>query len=181
MSRGTIPGLATPYRLADLLPAVYQEEDPFAVRFTAGLDEVLAPILATLDCLDAYVDPMLAPEDFLEWLAGWVGAVLDENAPLPARRAAVASAARLHRARGTLTGLRTLLELLTGGEVEIDDGAGVTWSVRPGAPVPGGPGYRVAIRITVPDASTVSRAAVDAAVTASKPAHVQHSIEVVSR
>ena len=39
-----------------------------------GLDPVLAPVLSTIDNLDAYVDPWLTPPDFLDWLAGWFGA-----------------------------------------------------------------------------------------------------------
>jgi phage tail-like protein len=181
VSRGTVPGLATPYRLADFLPAVYQEDDPFVVRFTSGLDEVLAPILATLDCLDAYVDPSVAPEDFLEWLAGWVGAILDENAPLPLRRAAVARAAELHRGRGTVAGLRTSLELLTGGEVRVADSGGVSWSRHPGGETPGDPAPRVSISVVVPAGTTVSAGAVQAVVAAAKPAHVEHNVEVVNR
>jgi phage tail-like protein len=179
--RGTVPGLPVPYRLADLLPAVYQEEDPFIVRFTGGLDEVLAPILATLDCLDAYVDPQVAPEDFLEWLAGWVGAVLDENAPLPLRRAAVSRAAHLHRSRGTVAGLRASLELLTGGRVDLTDSGGVSWSTRPGGTPPGGSVPRVAIRVVVPAGMTVSARAVQTVVAAAKPAHVEHSVEVMNQ
>src|SRR3712207_9317558 len=95
--RGTVAGLPTPYPLVSLLPAVYQEEDPFIGRFTAGLDDVLAPVIATLDCLEAYVDPMLAPEDFLAWVASWVGVILDEHAPMSLHRSAVARAAELHR------------------------------------------------------------------------------------
>jgi phage tail-like protein len=36
------------------------------------LHEVLAPVVATIDCLGAYLDPALTPEDFLRWLGGWV-------------------------------------------------------------------------------------------------------------
>lgn len=179
--RGTVAGLATPYRLAQFLPAVYQEEDPFIVRYTAGLDDVLASILATLDCLDAYLDPDVAPEDFLEWIAEWVGAVLDENAPIALRRSAVAAAAELHRRRGTVTGLRMALELLTGGYVEIADTGGAAWSTSPGAQPPGHPVPHVAIRVTMPAGSSVSARAVEAVVAAAKPAHVQHSVEVVSQ
>ena len=124
MSRGTVPGLASPYRIAEFLPSVYQEEDPFVLRFTAGLDDVWAPVLATLDNLDAYLDPDLTPEDFLGWLGGWVGAVVDEATPLALRRAAVGQAAALHRSRGTPGGLRALIELLTGGEVQVADSGG---------------------------------------------------------
>ena len=94
MSRGTVPGLSSPYRIAEFLPSVYQEDDPFIQRFTAGLDEVLAPVLSTLDCIDAYVDPHLTPEDFLGWLGSWVGAVVDDETPLALRRAAVGQAAQ---------------------------------------------------------------------------------------
>ncbi len=186
MSRGTVPGLATPYRLGDLLPAVYQEFDPFIMRFTAGLDDVLAPVLSTLDCLDAYVDPLLAPEDFVEWLAGWVGATLDENAPLALRRMAVARAAELHRSRGTVTGLRTALELLTGAAVEVADSGGVTWSATPSGPPPGPApstedGPWVAVRVTLPPDTTVSDRVIEGAVAAAKPAHVPHSVEVIGR
>src|SRR4029078_7442547 len=66
--RGTIPGALSPVPIAGLLPGIYQD-DLFTQQFTGGLDDVLAPVFTTLDCLDTYVDPWLAPEDFLEWLA----------------------------------------------------------------------------------------------------------------
>jgi phage tail-like protein len=180
--RGTVAGLATPYPLASLLPAVYQEEDPFIGRFTAGLDDVLAPVIATLDCLDAYVDPMLAPEDFLGWLAEWVGVTVNENAPVSLHRSTVARAAELHRLRGTVRGLRTALELLTGGQVEVSESGGVTWSDRPGTQAPGDATawLRVVVRIPADTAWSPAalHSAVEAAVVAAKPAHVQHSVEV---
>jgi phage tail-like protein len=182
--RGTVAGLPTPYPLASLLPAIYQEDDAFIVRFTTGLDEVLAPVIATLDCLDAYLDPMLAPDDFLTWIAGWVGVALDENAPAALHRSAVAQAAELHRQRGTVAGLRTALELLTGSEVEVRESGGVTWSQRPGTVAVGEPDswLRVSVRMA-PDTSwspSALRTAVEAAVEAAKPAHVQHSVEVTT-
>jgi len=87
--RAAVPGLPTAVPLSAMLPGIFQE-DPFTVRFVSGFDDVLAPILSTLDCLPAYFDPSLAPEDFLGWLAGWVGLSLDENWPLERRRDLVA-------------------------------------------------------------------------------------------
>jgi phage tail-like protein len=183
--RGTVPGLPSPYPLITLLPAVYQEEDPFVGRFTAGLDDVLAPVIATLDNLDAYVDPMLAPPDFLEWLAGWVGVTVNDNAPVALHRATVARAAELHRMRGTVAGLRTALELLTGGEVAVTESGGVAHSDRPGTPAPGDPVPWLRVRVEVPPGTGWSpealRSAVEAAVVAAKPAHVQHVVEVSTR
>jgi phage tail-like protein len=185
MSRGTVPGLASPYRIAQFLPSVYQEEDPFVQRFTAGLDEVWAPVLATLDCIDAYVDPQLTPEDFLGWLGSWVGAVVDEATPLALRRAAVAQAAALHRSRGTPRGLHALIELLTGGAVEVSDSGGAAWSPTPDAVPPGEASPWVRVRVVLEQASeetlSAMRSAVQAAVAAAKPAHVAHIVEVVSR
>ncbi len=183
--RGTVVGLASPYPIATLLPAVYQEEDPFIGRFTAGLDDVLATVIATLDCLDAYVDPMVAPEDFLAWIAAWVGVTVNENAPVALHRASVARAAELHRIRGTVRGLQTLLELLTGGEVDITDSGGIVFGNRPGTPAPGDPHPWLRVRVRVP-ADTAWSAdallnAVESAVQAAKPAHVEHTVEVYTR
>ena len=176
--RGTVTGLPTAVPLAAMLPGVYQE-DPFTVRFVSGFDDVLAPILSTLDCLAAYLDPALAPEDFLAWLAGWVGLELDERWPVSRRRAAVAQAARMYRMRGTVGGLRDNLEVLTGGDVRIADNGGVAWSVTPGAPLPGEDRPRLAVQVRVADSASVSVSAVDAVVAAAKPAHVVHRVEVV--
>jgi hypothetical protein len=57
-SRGLLPGLGSPQPIGMLLPALYQE-DGFAQRLTAALDEVMAPVFATLDNLEACFDPML--------------------------------------------------------------------------------------------------------------------------
>ncbi|MGV9897114.1 hypothetical protein ACWDVV_23095, partial [Streptomyces tendae] len=49
-----------------MLPAVFADDD-LALRFVGGLDDVLAPILNVLDCLDTYFDPALTPADFAQW------------------------------------------------------------------------------------------------------------------
>jgi phage tail-like protein len=177
--RGTVPGLPTAVPLSAMLPGIYQE-DPFTVRFVSGFDDVLAPILSTLDCLPAYFDPALAPEDFLGWLAGWVGLELDESWPVSRQRAAIAHAAQMYRMRGTVAGLRDNLEVLTGGRVRIADNGGVAWSLTPGAEFPGQDHPRLAVRVTVDDPAAVSVSAVDAVVSAAKPAHVVHRVEVVA-
>lgn len=175
--RGLVPGLASPAPFIQLLPAVYQE-DQFTERFVGGFDDVLAPILATLDSLVDYFDPHLAPEDFLEWLASWVGIEMEEGWPIERRRAVLASAVEMYRMRGTVAGLRANLQVLTGGRVEIADSGGVGWSKNPAAQLPGEASPRLAVRIRVHDPSTVPMDLVDAAVAAAKPAHVVHRVEV---
>src|SRR5512139_3340989 len=129
--RGMVPGLTTATPVLDLLPAIYQE-DSFTERFVGGFDDVLAPILATLDCLVSYFDPHLAPEDFLDWMAGWVGIEMEEGWGIERKRAVVATAVEMYRMRGTVAGLRANLQVLTGGRVEIADSGGVGWSKDPG-------------------------------------------------
>jgi phage tail-like protein len=176
--RATINALESPAPLGPMLPAIYQEDD-FSMRFIAGFDDVLAPILLTLDCLIDYFDPALTPTDFLEWLAGWVGMEIDESWATERRRAAVATAVEMYRMRGTISGLRANLEVLSGGQVEITDSGGVTWSTSPMGELPGQDSPRLAVRVTVPDADERTTKAIDAIVATAKPAHVVHRVEVV--
>ena len=61
-----------------MLPAMFHDDD-LSQRLCGGLDDVIAPVPATLDSFWAYLDPALAPVDFVEWLAGWVGLELDQT------------------------------------------------------------------------------------------------------
>ena len=133
--RGLVPEVRTRLSVGATLPAMLQE-DPFLQRFTAGLDEVLAPFAATLDSLDRYVDPAVTPEDFLGWLAGWVGLDLDPRWPVDVRRSLLRSVAGVQDARGTTAGLRDEIALLTGCDVEVCDPGGVACSPEPGGSLP---------------------------------------------
>jgi phage tail-like protein len=175
--RGTVAGLASPHPIAELLPALYADDD-FAQRFTGALDEVLAPVLSTLDCLDAYLDPAVAPADFVAWLAGWVALPLDELWTTAQRRALVAAAVALHRRRGTRDGLGELLRLVTGGAVEISESGGCTGSAVPGGPLPGTDRPYLHVRVRVADPSTVDSGRLSDLVAGQKPAHLPHTVEV---
>ncbi|BCJ37196.1 hypothetical protein Athai_46990 [Actinocatenispora thailandica] len=174
--RGTVPGLTTPYPLRAFLPSIYQDDD-FTMRWVSAFDEVIAPAALSLECLESYLDPRLAPPDFLHWLADWVGAVTDETWDDRTQRDAVLAAVRIHRCRGTVAGLRMLLETATGGRVEIVDTGGVHVSSIPGAEVPE-PGGRLSIRVTLADPDSVSVPLLDALVRGAKPAHVLHELEL---
>ena len=54
--RGTVRGLPSPHPLADTLPSMLRE-DPFARGLCASLDEVLAPVLLSLDTFDSLPRP----------------------------------------------------------------------------------------------------------------------------
>jgi phage tail-like protein len=175
--RGGGTGLASPHPLGPALPAIYQE-DEFGQRMLDALDEVVAPIYSTLDNFEAYLDPWLAPDDFLAWLAAWVGIAIDERWDEARRRQVVARAVELYGRRGTATGLAGQVEIQTGGRVEIVENGATAWSVDPGGDLPGSPDPMVVVRVTVPNPSTVDTARLDALVAAAKPAHVMHRIEI---
>ncbi|GAA2254315.1 phage tail protein [Streptomyces ruber] len=135
MSRAAVPGLPSRHPIGGQLPALYADDD-LAQRFTAGLDTVLAPVFATLDNLPAYLDPRVAPADFLAWLASWVGAGDDPRWPVEIRREAVARAVELHRWRGTARGLVEALRLALGVHAEVTGHGGAVWSGTAGAELP---------------------------------------------
>lgn len=178
--RGLVEGLPSPHPVGLTLPALFHE-DNFAQRLTAALDEVLAPVFAVLDNVPAYLDPWLAPLDFVEFLAGWVGVAIDETWPEDRQRALVAGAVELYRWRGTARGLSSLVLLYTGVEPEIEETGGVSWSPTPGAPFPGEPEPDLVVRVRVADPSVVDVARLEAIVAQSKPAHVPHRVEVLPR
>jgi phage tail-like protein len=180
VSRGAVDGLRSAHPLADLLPAVYLEDD-LARGFTEGLDPGLAPVFLTLDCLEAYVDPRLTPLDFLPWLAGWVGLDVDETLPEARRRAVVAEWARLHHQHGTRAGLVRLLEVATGGTVEVFESGGTTWSAVPGAEPPGGEVPALQVVVTMRDPGDLDVARVERLVREVRPAHLPFRVEVRGR
>ncbi|QFZ22273.1 phage tail protein [Saccharothrix syringae] len=167
----------TPHPLADRLPAVYLE-DLFTQRFLAALDEVLEPVFTVLDGFAGYLDPRLAPEDFLDWLAHWVALDVGEGWSVLQRRVLVARAVELHRWRGTRRGLAEHVSLLTGGQVEVRDSGGVTSTDRPGLPVVENPA-RVHVRVRVARPQEVDRTRLHAAIASAVPAHVAVELEVV--
>lgn len=179
--RGLVAGLPSPHPMGRRLPAVYQEEDPFTMRLTEALDEVLSPILSTLDNLPAYIDPKLAPDDFLDWLASWVAFELDESWDGDRRRRGIVQAVDLLRRRGTAAGLAEEVRLVTGAEVEVVENGGTAWSLDPMSPLVGSPTPTLFVRVTTDDPTKVDADRLEAIVQAAKPAHVAHRIEIVAR
>ena len=76
--------------LRNSLPAIYQDDD-FGLRFVGALETLLDPIVGTLDVLDRYFHPTLAPRDVLDLLAAWLGLT---RRRVVARRAAARGARR---------------------------------------------------------------------------------------
>ncbi|MFJ8312983.1 MULTISPECIES: phage tail protein [unclassified Streptomyces] len=178
MTRAAIPGLASRHPMGGLLPSLYADDD-LAQRLTAGLDTVLAPVLSTLDNLPAYLDPRLAPSDFVEWLSSWVGIDIAPGGPGELRRDVVVRAMELHRRRGTRRGLVERLQLCLGVEAEVVDGGGATWSVTAGSELPAKAVEEVVVRVRPGRTGTVDEAKVLDVVRASCPVHVTCRVEVL--
>ena len=104
-----------------------------------AFDEVLAPLFTTLDCFDSYLDPKLAPHDFVDWLASWVGVDIDETWTLERRRRLIQDAVVLYRIRGTAAGLAAHVRLYAGVTPEIEESGGCDWSQTADSPLPGSP------------------------------------------
>jgi phage tail-like protein len=179
--RGAVPGLVSPNSLALALPELLLE-DQFTRGLMAAFDEVLAPIVSTLNNLDAYVDPCLTPPDFLAWLAGWVGLELDDSAPLDHQRVLIAEAVRLYRWRGTVKGMRHLIVRATGAaleDVEIEESGGTSWSQEADAAPSGGEEQRLVVQVRQRSGIAIDQRRLDAVVDAAKPAHLPHEVRVV--
>ncbi len=176
--RGMIEGAPSLQPVVENLPGVYQDND-FLQRFLAAFDDGLAPIFLTLDGLPAYLDPELAPADFVEWLFSWVGIEPDDRWSVELRRQILSGAVPFHGRRGTVRGVADVVRLAVGGGgVEVTDSGGTSWSRVPDSPMPGDPMARLSVRVTArrPEAVNVRR--LERVVASATPAHVVHSIQV---
>ena len=96
------------------LPGVYREEpasSSFLERFLANLEGELTPIEDRIAASQMWFDVRSAPADTLEWLASWLGLVLDPVWSDAKRRALIANAMTFYRYRGTIRGLQIALAL----------------------------------------------------------------------
>ena len=100
------------------LPEIYHEND-FLNRLLMLFESFWKPIEGQVSQPDVYFDPSLTPEEFLPWMASWVGISWDENLPAGRKRALLGSAVGLYQSRGTRQALIDTLSLYSGGRVEI--------------------------------------------------------------
>ena len=175
-------GIASALRQA--IPAVYQE-DPLFMLLCAAFDDLVAPLVTAVDCFDAYLDPYLAPADFLPWLAdlvGYQGPVRQGSDP---ERARIASAVWDHARRGTPLGVREAAARAAGvpvEQVQLDDPGGTRWSAVAGAAAGDWPQVTARVRVAVSDAAQQSqqvRESVRAAIEQVAGVHCAIAVDVV--
>lgn len=172
---GDLPGPAL--SLASGLPGAF-----FGSALTTSLvesfDQVLAPVITTLDDLDAYLDPRYAPDDNVQWLGGWLNRLVDDRWPADRVRAHLADLREALTSRGTARGLAAGLRACTGNDATVRDNGGVSWSSRPGGALPGQPHQLIEVWVTIDEESV--RSLVHAMVADLKPAHMPVRVHVTT-
>lgn len=112
--------------LADQLPAAMNDDD-FLMRFLRIFQTVSDSLLDQIDTLPHMFDPTVAPDRMLQQMAHWLGIDwMDEDLDIAHKRRVIAGYSSLVRRRGTVGGLRDLLVLLGGTDVQVVDGAVMT-------------------------------------------------------
>jgi phage tail-like protein len=123
--RGHVDNLETPFPLIQSVPPMLAQ-DTFVQRMMPAFDEVLAPIISTLDCLDSYFDPDITPDDFLRYLSSWVNSHNENELSLPGLRHSVATAVAMSAWRGTTSSLHTRFFPYDLEAIVLEEGGGVT-------------------------------------------------------
>lgn len=175
--RGQLEGVPSPHPLADTLPGMLRE-DAFARSLCGGFDEVLAPVLVTLDSFAAYLDLATAPADLLPWLAQWVGMAADHGQDPDLLRQQLRASREQHASRGTRRGIELAVRAAYGVAVQVEENGAAAWSAEPGGPLPGDPEPSLRVTVRVDRADQVDPEALDAFVASVKPAHVPHETSV---
>ena len=103
-----------------LLPQIYQDID-LVGRLMAIVERTFRPDVETWSSLWAYLDPRLAPEAMLPFLAHWVGWRHLPQLSWAQQRRLMHHAIELYTWRGTAYGLRLYLHLATGLPLDDDD------------------------------------------------------------
>jgi phage tail-like protein len=171
---------AGPVPVGSQLPAVYRDYDPHMMRFTTALDAVLAPCWLSIECFDAYLDPSMSPTDFVEWLAHWIGVVVDDNWRPDQLRRLISRAAELYKWRGTRDGIADLVEAYTGLKPDVTDSGGTTISTTAGSIAPGSGTPAVQVRIEGSTLSEDEHERLERLLRSSVPAHVAILLDVSS-
>ena len=131
--RGMVEGLGTPFPLVNAVPPMLAE-DPFVQRMLPAFDEVLAPIISTLDCFPSYLDPDLAPMDMVMYMASWLFPHYEDQLSEEGLRHALATVVERSGWRGTARGIREALETFELASIDIQDSGNVVVSNKPTDP-----------------------------------------------
>ena len=121
-------------------PGIYMEgrgdEEAFAMRFMAALEEILDPIVASIDLLPAHLDLRIAPDWIVIMVGQWLGLDFDRALDADARRRLALDARSIALRRGTPAGIRDVLARAFPNVkgLEVKDSGGVTYAENQAPP-----------------------------------------------
>ncbi len=181
------------------LPAIFSV-DPFLGRFLLAFEQVLtrlqggeADVQRGLEEIIADIaklfDPNETPEEFLQWLAGWVALSLRADWTPDQQRQFLARVVPLYRRRGTKKNLAELLRIYTGLEPVITEAEGTVFQIGVHSTIGldtqlsgSAPHYfRVTVTMAKPDPATLQRQhqIVTALIDLEKPAHTAYDLNII--
>jgi phage tail-like protein len=108
----------------DYLPAIYRNESQcgdFLLRFLSLFESMYQDVEGEIRHLPALFDAKATPEEFLGWLAEWLGLELDENWSDAKQRRILGEIFRLYAQRGTAAGLRQMLKRFAGIDAVVEE------------------------------------------------------------
>lgn len=98
------------------LPAIYQRDSQqreIMERFLSLFESFFSNSEEGINNLSAYFDPEALPEEWLPWLASWLGLELNANWSVQKQRQAIGRAFESYAKQGTADGLREALQFFT--------------------------------------------------------------------
>lgn len=119
-------------KLAAYLPGIFHEEAEKKLSplwaLLLMMEDNFGSVSAIIDDIDKYFDIHRAPAavtgdkpDFVTWLSTWVALIPEQNWPEQKKRHALGIAVDLHKLRGTIPGLKYMLDLFFEIDVEINE------------------------------------------------------------
>jgi len=157
-------------RYLKYLPAIYADDD-FLGRYLLIIESLWEPLEQRQHYIDMYFDPRTAPPSFLGWLGTWMGLAIEARWPEHRCRELLAEAMDLYRFRGTLYGLRRMIEVFTGITPEIVD-YGLEQGSRRTQP------FVFRVRMKLSEGDGVDRELVEELINAHKPAFAGYILEM---
>jgi phage tail-like protein len=170
-------------RYLQYLPAIYRDNKLMG-QFLCIFEDILTPLERLVDNIPAYLDPSMAPEPFLNWLAAWLDLSLDPEWPEEKRRELVNSAAELYKWRGTRKGLSEYIRIYTGIEPEIQESVPamkLDKDSRLGNGIQlgnGMPWYHFNVVLVVDKADKIEHTKLRSIIECQKPAHSTCSVQI---
>lgn len=188
--------IEAPTRLFEYLPAIYQADSLFLSQLLQAFEDILLGsgdlanpgLEEAIANISQLFDPLLAPEDFLPWLAQWTAFTLRSDLTPNQQRNFLANIIQLYRRRGTLANLQQFLQIFTVGLPVIQDNlptlqVGVSSHIGVDTYLGSIPHYfRVLIAFPSNLAPTVLQRQIAIAVALielEKPAHTYYELELV--